>query len=93
MVNKDSETSEHICKLNKGKDVLLVTDNNTGEIMCATCGEVIVENVAELGPESSAQYGEDYMSKSRTGRKSTASPNQNVNPSQARQRAMPSSQT
>jgi len=71
MVNKDSETNDHICKINEGKDVLLVTDNNTGEIMCSACGEVIVDNVAELGPESSAQSGEDYMSKSRTGRKST----------------------
>ena len=39
--------------------------------MCSSCGEVIAENVAELGPESSAQSGEDYLSKSRTGRKST----------------------
>ena len=71
MVNKNYETSEHICKITKRKDVLLVTDNNTGEIMCSACGEVIVENVAEFGPESSAQSGEDYMAKSRTGRKST----------------------
>ena len=58
MVNKDSETNDHICKINEGKDVLLVTDNNTGEIMCSACGEVIVDNVAELGPESSAQSGD-----------------------------------
>jgi len=71
MVNKDSETIDHICKNSKGKDVLLVSDTNTGEVMCSSCGEVVVENMAELGPESSAQSSEDYMTKSRTGRKST----------------------
>ncbi len=70
-MNKDSETNDHICKNNKGKDVLLVTDSTTGEVMCSSCGEVVSQNMAELGPESSAQSGEDYMSKSRTGRKST----------------------
>tara|TARA_B110001454_G_scaffold38788_1_gene38205 strand:+ start:429 stop:1391 length:963 start_codon:yes stop_codon:yes gene_type:complete len=70
-VNKDSESNDHVCKNSKGKDILLVTDSNTGEVMCSSCGEVIAENVAELGPESSAQSGEDYMAKSRTGRKST----------------------
>ena len=38
--------------------------------MCSSCGQVVSQNMAELGPES-AQSGEDYMSKSRTGRKST----------------------
>ena len=71
VVDKDSESSDHVCKNRKGKDVLLVTDTNTGETMCSACGEVIIENVLELGPESSAQSGEDYMAKSRTGRKST----------------------
>ena len=70
-MNEYSEVSNHICKSNKEKDVLLVSDSSTGEVMCSSCGEVIAENVAELGPESSAQSGEDYLSKSRTGRKST----------------------
>ena len=65
-MNKDSETNDHICKKNKRKDVLLVTDSTTGEVMCSSCGEVVSQNMAELGPESSAQSGEDYMSKSRT---------------------------
>ena len=70
-MNEYSEVSNHICKSNKEKDVLLVSDSSTGEVMCSSCGEVIAENVAELGPESSAQSGEYYLSKSRTGRKST----------------------
>ena len=70
-MNKYSESSDHICKNSKGKDVLLVSDAATGEVMCSSCGEVVAENVAELGPEASAQSGEDYMAKSRTGRKST----------------------
>ena len=71
IVDKDSEYSDHVCKNLKGKDVLLVTDTNTGETMCSACGEVIIENVMELGPDSSTRSGEDYMTKSRTGRKST----------------------
>ena len=69
-MNKDSESSDHVCKNSNGKDVLLVSDSTTGEVMCSACGEVVSENLAELGPES-VQTGEDYMSKSRTGRKST----------------------
>ena len=42
--------------------------------MCSSCGQVVSQNMAELGPES-AQSGEDYMSKSRTGTKSTLASN------------------
>ena len=70
-MNKYSESSNHICGNSGGKDILLVSDSNTGEIVCSLCGEVITENVAELGLEYTAQSGEDYLSKSRTGRKST----------------------
>ena len=56
-MNKYSESSDHTCKNSKGKDVLLVSDSSTGEIMCSFCGEVIAENVAELGPEYAAQSG------------------------------------
>ncbi len=70
-MNEGFDGKEHICKNNKGKDVLLISDSNTGEIMCSSCGQVITENIAELGPEYTTQSGEDYMSKSRTGRKST----------------------
>ena len=69
-MKKDTESNRHICKSNNKKDVLLVFDSTTGEVMCSSCGEVISQNEAELGPES-VQTGEDYMSKSRTGRKST----------------------
>ena len=70
-MNEGFDGKEHNCKNNIGKDVLLISDSNTGEIMCSSCGQVITENISELGPEYTAQSGEDYMSKSRTGRKST----------------------
>jgi transcription initiation factor TFIIB len=70
-LNKYSESSDHNCNNSKGENVLLVSDSSTGEIMCSLCGAVISENVAELGPEYTVQTGEDYMAKSRTGRKST----------------------
>tara|TARA_Y100001960_G_C14713797_1_gene848481 strand:+ start:729 stop:1712 length:984 start_codon:yes stop_codon:yes gene_type:complete len=71
IMSNDLESGEHICKNRKGKDVLLVSDAATGEIMCSLCGEVITENVSDLGPGLPAYSGEEYMSKSRTGRKST----------------------
>ena len=57
-MNKDSESNDHICKNSKCKDVLLVTDSTTGEVMYSSCGQVVSQNMAELGPES-AQSGED----------------------------------
>tara|TARA_Y100000590_G_scaffold125633_1_gene143660 strand:- start:2393 stop:3334 length:942 start_codon:yes stop_codon:yes gene_type:complete len=69
MKNYDSST-EHRCQNAKNKDILLVTDQSTGEVMCSLCGEVIFESTAELGSEN-FQSSEDYLSKSRTGRKST----------------------
>mgnify|MGYP001434358432 CR=1 FL=1 len=69
MKDYDSST-DHKCKNTENKDVLLITDQITGEIICSFCGEVIFESIADLGSEN-LHGGEDYFSKSRTGRKST----------------------
>ena len=45
-MNEGFDGKEHICKNNKGKDVLLISDSNTGEIMCSSCGQVITENIS-----------------------------------------------
>ena len=61
----------HECTSKKSTKISLITDTNTGEIMCANCGYVITEKLEETGPEYSLHSGEDYLGKSRVGRKST----------------------
>ncbi len=43
-MKKDSEFDNHVCKTNKEKEVLLVSDSTTGEVMCSSCGEVLSQN-------------------------------------------------
>ena len=49
----------------------LVTDNSTGEILCSTCGQVLIEKLISLGPEHSSFDIEQFNEKSRTGIKSS----------------------
>jgi transcription initiation factor TFIIB len=49
----------------------LVTDNNTGEILCASCGLVLIEKIDSMGPESRSFDLEQFNEKSRTGNKSS----------------------
>ncbi len=49
----------------------LVSDNNSGEIVCSQCGSVLVEKTEMLGPEIHAFTTEEYLEKARTGSKSS----------------------
>ena len=49
----------------------VVTDENTGEILCSSCGLVLVEKTPISGPEQQAFTNEEYFEKSRTGAKTT----------------------
>ena len=49
----------------------LVTDNNTGEILCASCGQVLIEKIDHMGPESRSFDVEQFNDKSRTGTRSS----------------------
>ncbi len=51
----------------------LITDFVRGEILCASCGAVVLEKVEDVGPEQRSFTMEDYNSKSRTGHGSTLS--------------------
>ncbi len=51
-------------------DGYLVTDDSTGEILCSSCGLVLVEKVAVSGPDQ-VYTSEEYFEKSRTGSKTT----------------------
>jgi transcription initiation factor TFIIB len=71
-VSKNSDDDlDHYCVNGKKENILLVTDRETGEIMCSTCGEVISDKISDMSLDAVFHSGEGYMSKSRTGRKST----------------------
>lgn len=46
---------------------VLVTDNNTGEMFCSSCGCVVTDSIEESGPEWRSFSSEESQSKGRTG--------------------------
>lgn len=52
-------------------DSIVVTDNDTGEVLCTRCGSVLEERLEAFGPEYQTCGIEQYMEKSRAGSKST----------------------
>ena len=59
------------CKLDVCTRGPLVTDNDTGEILCSRCGQVLIEKIDSVGPESHSFDLEQFTDKSRTGSKSS----------------------
>ncbi len=51
------------------KKISLITDLNTGEIVCSHCGAVVPEKSIDESAESSHVSAEEYMNNSRTGQK------------------------
>ena len=49
----------------------IITDSTSGEILCGSCGLVLVERAEDLGNESRTMDPEQYMANSRTGAWST----------------------
>jgi transcription initiation factor TFIIB len=49
----------------------VVTDEYTGEILCSSCGLVLVEKIPVSGPDQQTFTSEEYFAKSRTGAKTT----------------------
>ena len=70
-MSDNDEYLDHTCTKSTNDEILLVTDNQTGEIMCSSCGQVLTDRISEISRDSSMYSGEDFMSKSRTGAKST----------------------
>ena len=68
---KSTNEFAHECSSNKSTKISLITDTNTGEIMCANCGHVLTERLEDSGAEYSLHSSEDYLGRSRVGRKST----------------------
>jgi transcription initiation factor TFIIB len=59
------------CKLDVCSRGPLVTDNDTGEILCSSCGQVLIEKIDSIGPELRSFDLEQFNDKSRTGAKSS----------------------
>ena len=59
------------CKLDVCTRGPLVTDNDAGEILCSRCGQVLIEKIDSVGPESRSFDLEQFNDKSRTGSKSS----------------------
>jgi len=55
------------CPQNGGLHGPLVTDSIRGEIVCASCGAILVDRVEDSGPEQRSFTMEDYTNRSRTG--------------------------
>ena len=67
----NSDEQDHNCTNIKKQEILLITDSNTGEIMCSLCGQVLSDKISEISSDTTIHSNEDYLSKSRTGAKST----------------------
>lgn len=52
-------------------DSIVITDNDTGEVICSRCGSVLAEKTESFGPEHYARTAEQHMDRSRTGSKTT----------------------
>ena len=59
------------CKLDVCTRGPLVTDNDTGEILCSRCGQVLIEKIDSMGTELRSFDLEQFNEKSRTGVKSS----------------------
>ena len=59
------------CKLNVCNRGPLVTDNDAGEILCSSCGQVLIEKLDSVGHELRSFDLEQFNEKSRTGSKSS----------------------
>ena len=55
------------CRQNICSKGPLITDNTTGEVLCGSCGLVLIEKVEDTGPESRTHDMGEYLTKSRTG--------------------------
>lgn len=67
MVQNYSSEYDVKCQLDTCKTYPVVTDYETGEILCGGCGLVLVQNMADLSHESSGYTHEEFMTQSRTG--------------------------
>ena len=55
------------CKLDTCKTYPVITDSERGEMFCAGCGLVLVQNIADTSHDNNSYSQEDYLKLTRTG--------------------------
>jgi len=55
------------CKLDACKTYPIITDSESGEVLCGGCGLVLVQNMADFSHESHGYTQEEFLTQSRTG--------------------------
>jgi len=64
---KESSRFPNTCTQNNGIHGPLITDSIRGEILCGSCGSVLLDKVEDSGPEQRSFTMEEYTQNSRTG--------------------------
>jgi transcription initiation factor TFIIB len=67
LVIEESSSFPKTCTQNNGLHGPLITDSIRGEILCGSCGLVLLDKVEDSGPEQRSFTVEEYAEKSRTG--------------------------
>ncbi len=67
LVHEESSRFPKICTQNNGIHGPLITDNIRGEILCGSCGMILIDKVEDSGPEQQSFTLEQYNERSRTG--------------------------
>ena len=55
------------CQLDTCKTYPAITDSERGEIVCGSCGIILVQNIADTSHENNGYTSEDFMKMARTG--------------------------
>jgi len=55
------------CQLDACKTYPVITDSESGEVLCGGCGLVLVQNMADFSHESHGYTQEEFLTQSRTG--------------------------
>ena len=59
------------CERNRCSQGPLITDNDAGEVICKSCGQVLIEKTEDFGPEYRTFTLEQFNERTRTGTKSS----------------------
>ena len=67
MVQNYSSKYDVKCQLDACKTYPVITDSESGEVLCGGCGLVLVQNMADFSHESHGYTQEEFLTQSRTG--------------------------
>ncbi len=67
LIHEESSRFPKICTQNNGIHGPLITDSIRGEILCGSCGMIMIDKVEDSGPEQQSFTLEQYNERSRTG--------------------------